>query len=67
MKEIRIDLLKLLKRHTSGWVAISSDFKKVVAVGRTLNEARSKTKKNRGVYYFPAAKSYAGFVGAKIK
>lgn len=39
-----INFLKLLKGHTSGWVAISSDFNKVVLSGKTLKALRGQTK-----------------------
>jgi len=59
MKFQGIDFVKLLKNYSSGWVAISSDFKKVVASGKTLKQAKKGVKKNKqSVYYFPAAKSY---------
>lgn len=66
MKPLTINLAKLLKGYKSGWIGISSDFKKVVVWGRTLKEARKiekeKSIKER-VYYFPVEKSYGNFIG----
>ena len=60
-----IDFTKILKGHTSGWVAITKDCKRVVASGKTLKETAKKIKKLReaDIFYFPAAKSYSNFVG----
>jgi len=60
-----IDFTKILKGHSSGWVAISKDCKKIVASGRTLKETANKINKlgKSDIFYFPAAKSYSNFVG----
>lgn len=64
MKFQGIDFVKLLKGYNSGWVAISSDFKKVVATGKTIEETKKKVKKGeKRVYFFPAAKSYPQMIG----
>lgn len=59
-----VNLSKLLKNFSSGWVAITSDYKKVIASGNTLKEVTEKVKKqNRDdVVLIPAAKNYRGFV-----
>jgi hypothetical protein len=59
-----VNLSKLLKNFSSGWVAITSDYKKVVASGKTLKEVTEEVKKqNRDdVVLIPAAKNYRGFV-----
>ena len=58
-----IDLTKLLKNHTSGWVAVSKDYKKVLATGKTIKEASSALKKSgkEGIL-IPAATTYQNFV-----
>ncbi len=59
-----INFVKLLKQYKSGWVAISSDFKRVVFSGKTLPETRKKAKNHKQkVYYFPAGEKYSNFVG----
>ena len=63
MRQFKIDFVKLLKGYKAGWVGISSDFKKVVVWGRTLDEAHKKAKKVKDkVYFFPSGESYANFV-----
>jgi hypothetical protein len=62
--EKKINLVKLLKGHTSGWVAISSDFSRVVLSGKTLHEVREKAKNiKERLYYFQAGQDYTNFVG----
>ena len=64
MKQKKIDFVKLLKGYKSGWVAISSDYTKVVLSGNTLKEVMSKAKKIRQkLYFFPAEGNYSGFIG----
>ncbi|HBQ50407.1 hypothetical protein A3B42_02105 [Candidatus Daviesbacteria bacterium RIFCSPLOWO2_01_FULL_38_10] len=59
-----VNLSKLLKNFSSGWVAITSDYKKVVTSGKTLKEVTEKVKKqNRDdIVLIPAAKNYRGFI-----
>lgn len=59
-----INLSKILKNFTSGWVAITSDYKKVVASGRTLKEVTNKVlkEKQNDVVLIPASRNYRGFV-----
>lgn len=60
------NLAKILKGHTSGWVSISSDYKKVIASGKTLKTLVQKLNKmgNPEGYLMKAAKDYSGYVGA---
>jgi hypothetical protein len=61
----RVNFVTLLKDYTSGWVAISSDFTKVVLSGKTLKDVKEKAKGiKEKLYYFPAGESYGGFVGS---
>lgn len=63
MKQSKIDFVKLLKDYKSGWVGISSNFKKVLVWGKTLNEVTQKAKTiKEKVYYFPSGESYSNFV-----
>lgn len=62
MKPVKIDLNKLLKGYGKGWVGISSDFKKVLYHGKTLESARAKAKNSKDkIYYFPSGESYSNF------
>ena len=61
----KINLVKLLKGYTSGWVAISSDFNKVIFSGKTLKEVREKAKAiKEKLYFFPVEESYGNFIGS---
>ena len=56
----QIDLTKVIKKYTSGWIALSPDYKKVVGHGKSLAKAESQAKSN-GVnepVFMRAAKSY---------
>lgn len=61
-----INLVKLLKPYSSGWVALSRDYKKVVASGKTLKEVTEKVQKQKrsDVVLISASKNYRGFVTA---
>jgi len=58
-----VSLTKLLKNHTSGWVALSEDYKKVVT-GKSLKEVDRKLERlgNPEVVLISAAKNYRGFI-----
>ncbi len=61
----KIDFVTLLKNYTSGWVAISADFTRVVLSGKTLQEVIKKAKGiKKKLYYFPVGESYGDFVGS---
>ena len=57
-----INLSSLLKKHASGWVALSSDYKKVVAYGKTLKEVSDKLTGRSDVILISASKNYRGYV-----
>lgn len=59
-----INLSKILKNFSSGWVVLTSDYKKVVASGKTLKEVTEKVQRQKiqDVVVVPAAKNYRGFV-----
>ncbi len=64
MTQEKINFVKLLKGYKNGWVAISSDFEKVIVSGRTLKETMNEAQRlSKQVYYFPVEKSYSNFVG----
>lgn len=58
-----VNLSKLLKNYSSGLVAISPDYKKVMASGKTLKEVTDKVSKlsNNNVLLISASKNYRGF------
>ncbi|OGY32605.1 MAG: hypothetical protein A3A57_01205 [Candidatus Woykebacteria bacterium RIFCSPLOWO2_01_FULL_41_12] len=58
-----INLEKILKNHKSGWVAVSKDYKEVVATGQTIKEVTDNLEKTgkEGVLV-PAADNYQNFV-----
>lgn len=65
MKYKGINFVKLLKSYKSGWVAISSDFRRVVFNGKTLKATMEKARNyKKQVYYFPAGETYSNFVGS---
>ncbi len=59
-----INLSKVLKNFSSGWVAITADYKKEVASGKSLKEiSRAVGKQKRDdVVLISVAKNYRGFV-----
>ena len=59
-----IDLTKVLKGATSGWVAISADYKKLVAKGKDLNTVLRKIKglPKDSVYLMPVVKNFRNIV-----
>ncbi len=64
MKYKKINLKKLLNGYTKGWVAISSDHKKVVYHGKTLKSVVAKSKKSKDkLFYFPSGEKFSNFVG----
>lgn len=60
----QISLIKLLKKYTSGWVALSQDYKRVVTSGESLEEVDKNLERlgSPGVVLISAAKNYRGFI-----
>lgn len=58
------DLSKVLRNFSSGWVAITSDYSKVVASGKSLKEVSQAVEKQKrdDVFLISVAKNYRGFV-----
>lgn len=63
-----INLTKILKGFSSGWVALSADYKKVVAFGKSLEEVTNKVQKQKinDVVLVSAARNYRGYITAVI-
>lgn len=62
-----INLTKTLKGYTHGWVALSSDYKKVLFSGRSFMEVMKRVQEKKlidKVVLLKAAKDYRGFVGS---
>jgi len=55
-----IDLTQVIKEYTSGWIALSPDYKKVVGHGRTIKSAVDKAQASgiKDPVLMRAAKSY---------
>lgn len=61
----KANLYKTLRGHTSGWVSISKDQKRVIASARTVKSLLKKLadKGNPDGYIMKAAKDYSHYVG----
>ena len=61
-----INLTRLLKKFSSGWVAITPDYKSVVTSGRTLKEVTNRVKKMErdDAILMSVSKNYRGSVTA---
>lgn len=55
-----IDLSKIIKKYTSGWLALSPDYKKVVGHAPTIEKAvdQAKSEGVKDPVLMRAAKSY---------
>lgn len=64
MKAVDLKLQKLLKNKRDGWIAVSANFKNIVASSQKLSDLVKKTKdKKRDIYYLPVNKKISGFIG----
>lgn len=56
----QIDLTKVIKKFTSGWIALSPDYKKVVGHGKTIKKAVDEAQLQgiKDPILMRAAKSY---------
>lgn len=57
-----IDLRKLLQKHTSGWVAVSTDYKRVVAHSEKFIDLQKKVKNNKNIIVVQAFPNYFDYV-----
>lgn len=57
-----VDLRRILKKHKSGWLALTSDNKEEIASGKTLHEvlsiAKTKGVKRPSVFKIPKLDTY---------
>jgi len=60
------NLVKIMKKYTSGWISISQDYKRIIAHGKNLKSLLKKIDKmgNPKGYLMRAAKDYSGYVGS---
>lgn len=64
MKVIDLKLNNLLKNRRDSWIAVSGNFKNIVASGQKLSDLVKKTKnKKENLYYIPVNKKISGFIG----
>ncbi len=56
----QIDLTRVIKKYTSGWLALSPDYKKVVGHAQTVEKAVDQAKSGgvKNPVLMRAAKSY---------
>ena len=59
-----VNLVPLLQKFSRGWVAVSVDYKKVIATGRTLRSVSEKVKEEGSpkVILMPVARNSRGYV-----
>ena len=59
-----IDLTSIIKKYTTGWIALRKDYGKVVAHAKDYQSLEKKLDKEgiKDVVLMPAAKNYRGFV-----
>lgn len=58
----KIDLTPILKKYTSGWVALSSDYKRVIATAQKISALQDKIKGKKNVVVIQAFDNYYNFV-----
>lgn len=57
-----INLTKLLKKYTSGWVALKSDYSGVVAHGNSFIDLQKKVKNKKNIVVVQASGNYYNYV-----
>ncbi len=57
-----IDLTKLLKKYTSGWVALTSDYSRVVAYSKKFIDLQKKVKDKKNIVVIQAFDNYYNYV-----
>lgn len=59
-----INLVPIIKKYTSGWIALSRDYRNIIAHENDY-ETLEKALKKKGIkdaILMPAAKNYRGFI-----
>lgn len=57
-----VDLRKILKPYSEGWVAINKKTGKIIASAKNFALISEKAKDKKDVFLMPASKNYFGFV-----
>jgi len=57
-----VDLTKILKPYTSGWVAVHEKTNKVIAHSKDFQSISEKARGRKDVLLIPASPNYFGFV-----
>jgi len=57
-----IDLTKLLQKYKSGWVALSSDYSRVVAYSKKFIDLQKKVKNKKNIVVIQAFDNYYNYV-----
>lgn len=57
-----VNLTKLLRKHTSGWVAVSGDYRRVIASAKNFIDLQKKVKNMQNVVVVQAFGNYYNFV-----
>lgn len=57
-----IDMTKILQPYTSGWVAVSDDYRRVVAHAKTFLDLQKKLKHKKNVVVIQALRNYYNYV-----
>ena len=58
----KIDLTKLLRNYKSGWVALSSDYSRVVAYADKFIDLQKKVKNTKDIVVLQAFDNYYNYV-----
>lgn len=57
-----VDLTKILKSYTSGWVAIHEKTNKVIAHTKDFHSIAEKVRGKKDILLIPASPTYFGFI-----
>lgn len=58
----QINLTPLLKKYTSGWLAVSSDYRRVIAHAENFIDLQKKVKSKKNIVVIQAFANYYNFV-----
>jgi len=61
-----MNLTKLLKPYKSGWVAINTKSKKVIAHEKDFEKVSNRVKDAEDILLVPASQKYFGFVTSNV-
>ncbi len=57
-----INLTKLLQKYKSGWVAVSSDYSRVIAYAEKFIDLQKKVKNKKNIVVIQAFDNYYNYV-----